>query len=58
MTQIVADAKHTAELFGTGYGVTVEGLERRCVSWYPKRAAFDLALYIPYSLNIAPLPAH
>jgi hypothetical protein len=53
VTQIVADAKHNADLFGPGYGITIEGLERP-VSWYQKDP-LDLALYIPYTLHIAPL---
>jgi hypothetical protein len=53
VTKIVADARHTADLFGAGYGVTIEGLEHP-VSWYQK-GPLDLALYIPYTLHIAPL---
>ena len=50
---IVSDAKHTADMFGPANGVAVEGLEHR-VSWYQK-GPLDLALYIPYTLKIAPL---
>ncbi|MBI3677245.1 MAG: hypothetical protein HY243_11600 [Proteobacteria bacterium] len=53
ISSIVADAKHTAELFGPGYGVAVEGLEHP-VSWYQK-GPLDLALYVPYTLHIAPV---
>ena len=49
---IVADAKHTAELFGAGYTVAIDGLEHR-VSWY-QRGPLDLALFIPYELKITP----
>jgi hypothetical protein len=56
VTRIVADAKHNADLFGSGYGITIEGLERP-VSWYQKDP-LDLALYIPYTLHIAPLSSH
>jgi hypothetical protein len=56
VTRIVADAKHNADLFGPGYGITIEGLERP-VSWYQKNP-LDLALYIPYTLHIAPLSSH
>ena len=49
---IVADAKHTAELFGPGNGVHVDGLEHR-VSWYQK-GPLDLALYIPYTMKLSP----
>jgi hypothetical protein len=52
VARIVADAKHTAELFGPGYGVTIDGLEHP-VTWYQK-GPLDLALYIPYVLHIAP----
>jgi hypothetical protein len=52
MSKIVADAKHTAELFGSGYGITVEELERP-VTWN-QIGPLDLALYIPYTLHIAP----
>jgi hypothetical protein len=55
ITQIVAQSKKTADLFGAGYGVSVDGLEHT-VSWYQK-GPLDLALYIPYSLHVAPLPA-
>lgn len=50
--RIVADARHTAHLFGQDYTITVEGTERR-VAWY-QRGPLDLALYIPYRLSIAP----
>jgi hypothetical protein len=52
VARIVADAKHTADLFGPGYGVTIDGLEHP-VTWYQK-GPLDLALYIPYVLHIAP----
>jgi hypothetical protein len=52
IARIVADARHTADLFGSGYGITIEGLERP-VTWYQK-GPLDLALYIPYTLHIAP----
>lgn len=53
ITLIAADAKHTADMFGPANGVAVEGLEHR-VTWYQK-GPLDLALYIPYTLKIAPL---
>jgi hypothetical protein len=56
ISMIVADAKHTADLFGPSYGITIEGLERS-VSWY-QLGPLDMALYIPYTLHIAPLGAH
>jgi hypothetical protein len=56
ITRIVAQSKHTADLFGSGYGVSVDGLEHT-VSWYQK-GPLDLALYIPYSQHVAPLGAH
>jgi hypothetical protein len=49
---IVSDARHTADMFGAGYGISVEGLEHR-VSWY-QRGPLDLGLYIPYTLKITP----
>ncbi|MGH6872565.1 MAG: hypothetical protein ACREHE_13775 [Rhizomicrobium sp.] len=52
VTQIVADARHTADLFGAGYGITIEGLEHP-VTW-SQQGPLDLALYIPYTLHIAP----
>ncbi len=52
ITDVVADARHTADLFGAGYGITIEGLERP-VTWSQK-GPLDLALYIPYTLHIAP----
>lgn len=51
---IASDAKHTAELFGPGNGVEVEGLEHR-VNWYQK-GPLDLALYIPYTLKLSQTP--
>ena len=53
IAQIVAQSKKTADLFGPGYAVSVDGLEHT-VSWYQK-GPLDLALYIPYSLHVAPL---
>ena len=52
ITQIVADARHNAELFGTANGIAVDGLEQP-VAWYQKDP-LDLALYVPYKLHIAP----
>ena len=56
MAQIVDDAKHNANLFGPGNGITIEGIEHP-VSWFQK-GPLDLALYIPYTLHIAPLASH
>lgn len=56
VSRIVAQSKHTAELFGSGYGVRIEGLEHT-VSWYQK-GPLDLALFIPYTLNVAPITSH
>lgn len=56
ISQIVAQSKKTAELFGPGYAVSIDGLEHT-VSWYQK-GPLDLALYIPYSLHVAPLGSH
>lgn len=55
ITRIVADAKHSAELFGSDYNVHVTGLERR-VAWI-QRGPLDLALYIPYGLEVVPRSA-
>jgi hypothetical protein len=52
---IAADAADTSHAFGAGYGVELEGLERP-VAW-ARSGPLDLALYIPYSLKIEPLPA-
>jgi hypothetical protein len=56
ISRIVGQSKHTAELFGSGYGVSVDGLEHT-VEWYQKDP-LDLALYIPYTLHVAPLNSH
>ena len=56
ITKIVAQSKKTSDLFGAGYGVSIDGLEH-VVAWYQK-GPLDLALYIPYSLHVAPLTAH
>jgi hypothetical protein len=51
---LVADDAHkVADAFGPGYGVSVEGLQRP-VSWY-QSGPLDLALYIPYKLEVHPL---
>jgi hypothetical protein len=55
ISQIVAQSKKTAELFGSGYSISVDGLEHP-VSWNQK-GPLDLALYIPYMLHVAPLGA-
>lgn len=52
VTKIVADARHNAELFGTGNAIAVDGLEQP-VAWYQK-GPLDLALYVPYKLHITP----
>lgn len=50
---IVDDAKHTADMFGAGNGIAIEGLEQQ-VAWYQK-GPLDLGLFIPYKLKITPL---
>ncbi len=52
IAKVAEDAKQTAKLFGPDYIVHVEGLQHP-VAWYQK-GPLDLALYIPYSLTIAP----
>lgn len=56
IASIVVQSKKTADLFGAGYGVSIDGLEHT-VAWYQK-GPLDLALYIPYSLRVAPLGTH
>ena len=56
VSRIAAQSKKAAELFGPGYGVSIEGLERS-VSWV-QTGPLDLSLYISYSLHIAPLGSH
>jgi hypothetical protein len=56
IARIAAQSKKTADLFGPGYGVSIDGLEHT-VTWYQK-GPLDLALYIPYSLHVAPLGSH
>jgi len=53
LAMIVADAKHTADMFGPGNAIAIEGLEHQ-VSWYQK-GPLDLGLYIPYALKITPV---
>ncbi len=55
ITRIVADAKHSAQLFGADYNVRVTGLERR-IAWV-QRGPLDLALFIPYGLEVVPRDA-
>jgi hypothetical protein len=50
---IADDARATAAVFGAGYGVSVEGLQQR-IAWY-QQGPLDLALYITYRLEVAPL---
>lgn len=52
IAKIAADSKETAGQFGPDYIVKVQGLEHP-ISWYQK-GPLDLALYIPYSLVVAP----
>jgi hypothetical protein len=49
---IAEDAQRMARLFGDGYGVEVQGLQLP-VSWY-QSGPLDLALFIPYRLNVRP----
>jgi len=49
---IAADAKRTAGVFGANYQINVEGLQLP-ISWY-QVGPLDLALYIPYKLQIGP----
>jgi hypothetical protein len=53
ITLVAADSKKVAAEFGPGYGVTVSGLQLP-VSWY-QAGPLDLALYIPYRLDVVPL---
>jgi hypothetical protein len=56
VARIAAQSKKTAELFGPGYGVSIDGMERS-VSWV-QTGPLDLALYISYSLHVAPFGSH
>lgn len=49
---IAADAQAAAAAFGTGYQARLTGLQRP-LSWY-RFGDLDLALFIPYTLEIAP----
>ena len=50
---IAADANKAAADFGPDYGVSVDGLQQP-LSWY-QSGPLELALYIPYRLNVAHL---
>jgi hypothetical protein len=52
VAKVAEDSKHTAALFGAGYQVRVEGLQR-AVQWF-QSGKLDLSLYIPYGLVISP----
>lgn len=52
MQRIVDDAKRTAALIGPSTGIGIEGLQRP-IEWY-RSGPLELALYIPYKLEIAP----
>ncbi|HEY0283532.1 MAG TPA: hypothetical protein VGC27_13020 [Rhizomicrobium sp.] len=52
IAKVAKDAKQTAALFGADYAVRIEGLQHP-IAWYQK-GPLDLALYIPYTLTIAP----
>ena len=51
---IAQDAGDTLKAFGAGYGVEIEGLEHP-VDW-SRSGPLDLALFIPYTLKVEPLP--
>jgi hypothetical protein len=53
LAAVAEDAKRAAADFGDGYGVHVTGLEHP-IQWY-QSGPLDLALYIPYKLEIEPL---
>ena len=50
---VAEDSRRVAAAFGAGYGVSVSGLQLP-VSWY-QSGPLDLALYIPYKLEVLPL---
>ncbi|MDB5431879.1 MAG: hypothetical protein JWP35_2995 [Caulobacter sp.] len=50
---IAADANKAAGEFGPEYGVSVDGLQQP-LSWY-QSAPLELALYIPYRMNVSHL---
>jgi hypothetical protein len=50
--KIAEDSKHLAALFGTGYQVRIEGLQR-AIQWF-QSGQLDLSLYISYGLVISP----
>jgi hypothetical protein len=52
---VAEDSKKVAAAFGAGYGVSVSNLQLP-VSWY-QAGPLDLALYIPYRLDVVPLQA-
>jgi hypothetical protein len=54
LARIAQDARTTAAAFGPGYGVTVDGLQHP-ISWR-QQGPLDLSLYIPYRLEVVPLP--
>ena len=53
--QIVADAKHTAELVGSSHSASIEGLQSP-VAWY-QQGPLDLGLYISYTMTLVPTGA-
>ena len=53
ITKIADDARATTGGFGSGYGVSVTGLQKP-VDWY-QSGPLDLALFIPYQLTVQPL---
>ena len=55
IAKVAEDAKQTAVPFGADYAVRIEGLQHP-VAWYQK-GPLDLALYIPYTLTVAPAGA-
>jgi hypothetical protein len=54
IAKVAQDAQATAQAFGAGYGVAIEGLQGP-VDWY-QSAPLDLALYIPYRMTVQALP--
>ena len=55
VSAVAQDAADTSKAFGAGFSVEIQGLERS-VQWM-RAGPLDLALYIPYSLKVEPLPA-
>jgi hypothetical protein len=54
VSAVAADAQRILTALGPGYGVSIDGLEKR-IAWR-RSSDLELTLYIPHHIAVAPLP--